>query len=159
VKALAWRGTFVAYWVRSGGGGDLELGGELVGAGPVRAVVRWVGFSGVTLPLALAEMGLIDEYELVVQPRLAGHGPTRFSDLSGTSTSASSTARSSPPARSRFATNPSASQRRPERPTASTPPEGAALSGWSPDERVRVGDGESASASADAVRDGLRPDW
>ena len=30
---------------------------------------------GVTLPLALAELGLIDEYEFVVQPRLAGHGP------------------------------------------------------------------------------------
>jgi len=30
---------------------------------------------GVKLPLALAEMGLIDEYEFVVQPRLAGHGP------------------------------------------------------------------------------------
>jgi hypothetical protein len=24
----------------------------------------------------LAELGLIDEYEFVVQPRLAGHGPT-----------------------------------------------------------------------------------
>ena len=31
---------------------------------------------GVTLPLALAELGLIDEYEFVVHPRLAGHGPT-----------------------------------------------------------------------------------
>src|SRR6266542_4689141 len=31
---------------------------------------------GVKLPLALAELGLIDEYEFVVQPRLAGHGPT-----------------------------------------------------------------------------------
>src|SRR5688572_32372791 len=31
---------------------------------------------GVTLPLALAELGLIDEYEFVVQPRIAGHGPT-----------------------------------------------------------------------------------
>src|SRR5437763_6326346 len=31
---------------------------------------------GVKLPLALAERGLIDEYEFVVQPRLAGHGPT-----------------------------------------------------------------------------------
>jgi dihydrofolate reductase len=30
---------------------------------------------GVKLPLALAELGLIDEYEFVVQPRLAGHGP------------------------------------------------------------------------------------
>ena len=37
---------------------------------------------GVTLPLALAELGLIDEYEFVVQPRLAGHGPTLFSGLS-----------------------------------------------------------------------------
>ncbi len=37
---------------------------------------------GVTLPLALAEMGLIDEYEFVVQPRIAGHGPTLFAGLS-----------------------------------------------------------------------------
>jgi dihydrofolate reductase len=37
---------------------------------------------GVQLPLALAELGLIDEYELVVHPRLAGHGPTLFSGLS-----------------------------------------------------------------------------
>ena len=37
---------------------------------------------GVTLPLALAELGLIDEYEFVVQPRLAGHGPTLLAGLS-----------------------------------------------------------------------------
>lgn len=37
---------------------------------------------GVTLPLALAELGLIDEYEFVVQPRVAGHGPTLFAGLS-----------------------------------------------------------------------------
>jgi dihydrofolate reductase len=37
---------------------------------------------GVMLPLALAELGLIDEYEFVVQPRLAGHGPTLFAGLS-----------------------------------------------------------------------------
>jgi len=37
---------------------------------------------GVTLPLALAELGLIDEYEFVMQPRLAGHGPTLFAGLS-----------------------------------------------------------------------------
>jgi dihydrofolate reductase len=37
---------------------------------------------GVKLPLALAELGLIDEYELVVQPVLAGHGPTLFVGLS-----------------------------------------------------------------------------
>ena len=37
---------------------------------------------GVKLPLALAELGLIDEYEFVVIPRLAGHGPTLFAGLS-----------------------------------------------------------------------------
>jgi dihydrofolate reductase len=37
---------------------------------------------GVKLPLALAELGLIDEYEFVVQPRLAGHGPRLFEGLS-----------------------------------------------------------------------------
>src|SRR3954468_2904437 len=37
---------------------------------------------GVTLPLALAELGLIDEYELVVHPRIAGHGPTLLAGLS-----------------------------------------------------------------------------
>ncbi len=36
---------------------------------------------GVKLPLALAELGLIDEYEFVVHPRLAGHGPTLFAGL------------------------------------------------------------------------------
>jgi dihydrofolate reductase len=36
---------------------------------------------GVKLPLALAEMGLIDEYEFVVHPRLAGHGPMLFAGL------------------------------------------------------------------------------
>ncbi|MFT3883386.1 MAG: dihydrofolate reductase family protein [Gemmatales bacterium] len=37
---------------------------------------------GLKLPLALAELGLIDEYEFVVLPRLAGHGPTLFAGLS-----------------------------------------------------------------------------
>jgi dihydrofolate reductase len=37
---------------------------------------------GVTLPLALADLGLIDEYEFVVHPVLAGHGPTLFAGLS-----------------------------------------------------------------------------
>lgn len=36
---------------------------------------------GLTLPLALAEMGLIDEYEFLVHPRIAGHGPTLFAGL------------------------------------------------------------------------------
>ena len=37
---------------------------------------------GVKLPLALTELGLIDEYEFVVHPRLAGHGPKLFAGLS-----------------------------------------------------------------------------
>ena len=37
---------------------------------------------GVMLPQALAELGLIDEYEFVVHPRVMGHGPTLFSGLS-----------------------------------------------------------------------------
>jgi dihydrofolate reductase len=37
---------------------------------------------GVKLPLALAELGLIDEYEFLVQPGLVGHGPTLFAGLS-----------------------------------------------------------------------------
>ena len=38
--------------------------------------------AGVKLPLALAELGLIDEYEFMVHPRIAGHGPTLFAGLS-----------------------------------------------------------------------------
>jgi len=37
---------------------------------------------GVTLPMALAELGLIDEYEFIVHPRIVGHGPTLFAGLS-----------------------------------------------------------------------------
>ncbi len=37
---------------------------------------------GVQLPLALAELGLIDEYEFVVHPNVAGHGPTLLAGLS-----------------------------------------------------------------------------
>jgi dihydrofolate reductase len=43
---------------------------------------RGLFVGGVKLPLALAELGLIDEYEFVVHPRLAGHGPTLFAGLS-----------------------------------------------------------------------------
>jgi dihydrofolate reductase len=52
----------------------------------VRALKRQTGrgllVGGVTLPRALAELGLIDEYEFIVHPRLAGHGPTLFAGLS-----------------------------------------------------------------------------
>ena len=41
-----------------------------------------ISLGGVKLPLALAELGLIDEYEFVVHPRIAGHGPTLLAGLS-----------------------------------------------------------------------------
>lgn len=43
---------------------------------------KQLALGGVRLPLALAELGLIDEYEFIVQPRLVGHGPTLFAGLS-----------------------------------------------------------------------------
>ena len=47
-----------------------------------RESVKGLFVGGVKLPLALTELGLIDEYEFVVHPRLAGHGPTLFAGLS-----------------------------------------------------------------------------
>jgi dihydrofolate reductase len=58
--------------------GDLGMAVEEIKREPGKGL--FVG--GVTLPLALAELGLIDEYEFVVHPRLAGHGPTLFAGLS-----------------------------------------------------------------------------
>jgi dihydrofolate reductase len=58
--------------------GDLEKAVQLLKREPGERL--YVG--GVTLPLALADLGLIDEYELVVQPILAGHGPTLLAGLS-----------------------------------------------------------------------------
>jgi len=62
---------------------------EALAGDPVEAVRKlkeqpgeglYVG--GVTLPLALADVGLIDEYEFVVYPTLVGHGPRLFEGLS-----------------------------------------------------------------------------
>src|SRR3954452_15210657 len=47
-----------------------------------RASGKGLFVAGVKLPMALTELGLIDEYEFLVQPRLAGHGPTLFAGLS-----------------------------------------------------------------------------
>jgi dihydrofolate reductase len=58
--------------------GDLEQAVQQLKREPGNGLLA----GGVKLPLALAELGLIDEYELVVQPRLAGHGPTLFAGLS-----------------------------------------------------------------------------
>lgn len=42
---------------------------------------KGLSVGGVTLPLALAELGLIDEYVFVVHPVVAGHGPTLLAGL------------------------------------------------------------------------------
>ncbi len=69
--------------------GAVDWNAELVRGDLGQAVQRlkqqageglWVG--GVTLPLALADLGLIDEYEFLVQPVLAGQGPTLLAGLS-----------------------------------------------------------------------------
>ena len=44
---------------------------------------RGLSVGGVTLPLALANEGLIDEYAFVVHPVIAGHGPRLLDGLSG----------------------------------------------------------------------------
>lgn len=58
--------------------GDLRAAVEELKREPGKGLL--VG--GVTLPQALAEMGLIDEYEFMMLPTLAGHGPTLFAGLS-----------------------------------------------------------------------------
>lgn len=68
---------------------DVDWNAELIG-GDLEETVRKLKSEpgqglytgGVQLPLALADLGLIDEYEFVVHPILAGHGPTLFAGLS-----------------------------------------------------------------------------
>lgn len=75
-------------YVVSGTLGEVDWNAELV-RGDLESAVRRIkgepgGFlwgGGVTLPLALADLGLIDEYEFVVHPVLAGHGPTLLAGL------------------------------------------------------------------------------
>jgi dihydrofolate reductase len=63
---------------------ELVRGDDLENA--VRQLKRQPGnglfTGGVKLPLALAELGLIDEYEFIVHPRIVGHGPALFAGLS-----------------------------------------------------------------------------
>lgn len=40
-----------------------------------------IALGGVTLPRALAALGLIDEFEFIVHPRIAGHGPTLLAGI------------------------------------------------------------------------------
>ena len=56
---------------------DLRQAVERLKAEPGEGL--WVG--GVTLPLALSDLGLIDEYEFVVHPVIAGSGPTLLAGL------------------------------------------------------------------------------
>lgn len=66
----------------------VDWNSELLRGDPVEAVRRLkqepgggLLVGGVTFPLALAAQDLIDEYEFVVHPRVAGHGPTLFAGL------------------------------------------------------------------------------
>jgi hypothetical protein len=73
----------VSYGVAAFGGcklvrGDLRKAVEQLKRESGRGLLT----GGATLPLALAEMGLIDEYEFILHPRIAGHGPTLLAGLS-----------------------------------------------------------------------------
>jgi dihydrofolate reductase len=66
----------------------VDWNAELVQGDVVDAVRRLkqepgagLSVGGVTLPTALAEAGLIDEYTFVVHPVVAGHGPTLLAGL------------------------------------------------------------------------------
>ncbi len=67
---------------------DVDWNAELV-RGDVTAEVAalkeqpggTIQVGGVTLPLTLADAGLIDEYDIVVQPVVAGHGPSLLAGL------------------------------------------------------------------------------
>jgi dihydrofolate reductase len=73
----------VSSTLRPDGWNAESLDGDPVEA--VRALKQQPGeglfVGGVTLPTALAEAGLIDEFEFVVHPIVAGHGPTLLSGL------------------------------------------------------------------------------
>jgi dihydrofolate reductase len=58
--------------------GDLESQVRRLKSEPGKGLMT----GGVKLPQALAEMGLIDQYEVVVHPRIVGHGPTLFAGIS-----------------------------------------------------------------------------
>ena len=67
---------------------EVDWNAELVGGELGSAVERLkqapgdgLFLGGVTLPRALADLGLIDEYVFLVQPVLAGHGPSLLAGL------------------------------------------------------------------------------
>lgn len=67
---------------------DVDWNAELVHGDLREAILRLkeqpgegLSVGGVTLPLALADLGLIDEYVFLVHPVIAGHGPTLLGGL------------------------------------------------------------------------------
>lgn len=58
--------------------GDLATAVQRLKSEPGKGLMT----GGVMLPQALAELGLIDEYEFVVHPRVVGRGPTLFAGIS-----------------------------------------------------------------------------
>lgn len=70
--------------------GSVDWNAELIRGPDIERTVRelkqqpgkGLALGGVTLPLALAGMGLIDEYQFVVLPTIAGHGPYLLAGLS-----------------------------------------------------------------------------
>lgn len=62
---------------------SVDWNAELVKVDDIPALAKdqRLALGGVVLPRALAERGLIDEFEFVVQPRIAGHGPRLFEGL------------------------------------------------------------------------------
>lgn len=68
---------------------QVDWNAELIrGADLIQAVERLkqeeggpISLGGIKLPLSLAALGLIDEYEFVIHPCIAGHGPTLLSGL------------------------------------------------------------------------------
>lgn len=68
----------------------VDWNAELVRRRDLEETVRWLKqepgkglyVGGVTMPTALMEAGLIDEFEFFVHPRIAGHGPYLFGGLS-----------------------------------------------------------------------------
>lgn len=57
--------------------GDLESAVQAIKNGPGGVIAT----GGVTLPRALAELGLIDEWSFMIHPTLAGHGPYLFDGM------------------------------------------------------------------------------
>lgn len=69
LKSVDWNAELVK--------GDLEQAVRKLKQMPGKGILT----GGVTLPLSLARMGLIDEYEFIFHPRVAGRGPTLLSGL------------------------------------------------------------------------------